>query len=489
MIEEKYITLGANESAEQVQLLARLANRHGLVTGATGTGKTVTLQVLAEGFSRLGISVFAADVKGDLSGLAAAGSEHPKISERVEKIGLSDFAFNPRPVVFWDLYGKSGHPVRATIGDLGPQLLSNLMELNETQEGVLQIAFKVAEVEKMPLVDLKDLKSLLSWIEDRKKEISNEYGNVSAASVGAIQRRLLVLEESGGNEFFGEPALSIEHLMQVDFSGNGVISLLDAKELMLNPRAYATFLLWLLTKLFSKLPEVGDQPLPKLVFFFDEAHLLFENAPKALVERIEQIVRLIRSKGVGVFFVSQHPRDINEDVLAQLGNRVQHALRGYTPKEKEAIKVAAKSFRQNPAIDAEEVITQLGVGEALVSVLDEKGIPSVVERVLISPPSSRIGPLKDEERAEKIARSPLNGVYANDVDRESAFEMIQEKRKIEKDLAEKAAIEMEAEKEMKAASKRQGPGEAFFKSILRSFGSQVGRRVAKGVLGTIMGKK
>jgi len=488
MEKQKHIVLGANSSLEQVHLLARFANRHGLITGATGTGKTVTLQVLAEGFSKLGVPVFAADVKGDLSGIAAAGSEHEKIYERIQKIGIEGFSFGARPTVFWDLYGKGGHPVRATIADLGPQLLSNLMELNETQEGVLQIAFKVAEDESMPLLDLKDIKSLLSWLNDNRADASKKYGNVSSGSVGAIQRRLLVLEEAGGDEFFGEPALSIEHLMQVDFSGNGVISLLDAKDLMLNPRAYATFLLWLLTSLFKTLPEVGDQPLPKLVFFFDEAHLLFEQAPKALVERIEQVVRLIRSKGVSVFFVSQHPRDIAEDVLAQLANRVQHALRGYTPKEKEAIKAAANSFRQNPDIDAVKAITELGVGEALVSVLDDEGTPTMVQQVLISPPSTRIGPLKADERTAIISRSPYKTTYEHDLDRESAHEMVEEKRKEQAVEAERLAKEKEEEKAAKRSSGRQGMGEAIMKSLARSFSSSMGRSIARNVLKGIFKK-
>lgn len=482
MKEQKKILLGANDASKKINLLASFANRHGLVTGATGTGKTVTLQVIAEGFSKLGVPVFAADVKGDLSGIAASGAEHEKITERIQKIGIKDFSFSARPTVFWDLYGKGGHPVRATIADLGPQLLSNLMELNETQEGVLQIAFKVAEDEKMLLLDLKDLRSLLMWLDDHRADISNKYGNVSSGSVGAIQRRLLVLDEAGGDEFFGEPALSIEHLMQVDFSGNGVISILDAKDLMLNPRAYATFLLWLLTTLFKRLPEVGDQPLPKLVFFFDEAHLLFEQAPKALVERIEQVVRLIRSKGVSIFFISQHPRDIAEDVLAQLANRVQHALRGYTPKEKESIKAAANSFRQNPEIDAIKAITELGVGEALVSVLDEEGTPSMVEKVLICPPSTRIGPISDEQRSTIINRSPYNSTYEHDLDRESAYEMLQKRQEEEKIEQAKLEKEKEEQKQSKRSSNRQGVGEAIIKSIARSFSSSVGRSLAKNIL-------
>lgn len=432
-MEEKFIVLGADKNSNQsVNLLGSMANRHGLVTGATGTGKTVTLQVLAEGFSRLGVSVFATDVKGDLSGIAAPATQSDKLKERIEKLKIDGFTPRACPVVFWDLYGKNGHQVRTSIEDIGALLLSHLLELNDTQAGVLQIAFKLAEDEKMPLLDLKDLKAVLSWMLEGAETIKSKYGNISSASIGAIQRRILVLSESGADNFFGEPALNIEHLMQTDFSGQGVISLLDAKQLMLNPRTYCSFLLWMLTRLFEKLPEIGDQSLPKLVFFFDEAHLLFDQAPKALLERVEQVVRLIRSKGVGIYFISQQPRDISATVLAQLGNRIQHALRGYTPDEKEAIKVAAKSFRQNPQIDTEKVITELNVGEALVSLLDEKGTPSVVSQVWIKPPESRIGAITDVERQERIAKSPLRANYEQTIDRESAYEILQKEKKQKK---------------------------------------------------------
>ncbi|MCU7811328.1 MAG: DUF853 domain-containing protein, partial [Candidatus Thiodiazotropha sp. (ex Notomyrtea botanica)] len=423
---DNHILLGGN-GERQITLNAGMANRHGLITGATGTGKTVTLQVLAESFSRLGVPVFTADVKGDLSGLAGSGKAHPKITERLEYIQIGEHAFEPSPVLFWDVFGKQGHSVRTTVSEMGPTLLANLLELNETQEGVLQIAFSLADDEGLLLLDLKDLRAMLNWVADNAKELEREYGRVSRPSVTAILRRLLVLEEAGGEIFFGEPAIRIEDLMQNDFSGRGVISLLDATTLYHSPRIYATFLLWLLSELMEELPERGDADLPRLVFFFDEAHLLFSKAPKALLEKITQVVRLIRSKGVGVFFITQYPNDVPDEVIGQLGNRIQHALRAFTPKDKKAVKAAAETFRPNPAFNTVEVIGNLGVGEALISTLDEKGVPSVVERTLMAPPSSQFGPVDEKERKRIIERSPLRSTYDQEVDRESAYELLKKR--------------------------------------------------------------
>lgn len=485
------IILGGNGN-QQVILDASMANRHGLITGATGTGKTVTLQVLAESFAKLGVPVFTADIKGDLSGLAGAGKSHPKVSERLDYIGIEDHAFSGNPVLFWDLYGEKGHPVRTTVSDMGPTLLSNLLELNETQEGILQIAFSVADDEGMLLLDMKDLRAMLNWVADNAQTLERDYGRVSRQSVSAILRRLLVMEEAGGDLFFGEPALRLEHLMQRDFSGRGVISLLDATRLYHSPRIYSTFLLWLLSELMEELPERGDADLPELVFFFDEAHLLFNNAPRALIEKIAQVVRLIRSKGVGVFFVTQYPNDVPEEVIGQLGNRIQHALRAFTPKDKKALKAAADSFRQNPAFDTAEVIGQLGVGEALVSTLDHKGIPSMVEKTLMSPPGSKFGPVDPKERDRLFAHSPIKGVYDEVIDRESAHEML-----LAREEARLADMEKQqsAEKQEKSASRagtrsnRQSVGEAFTKSIARSIGSSLGRSIIRGILGSIIGRK
>ena len=396
---------------------ARMTNRHGLIAGATGTGKTVTLQTLTEGFLRLGVPVFLADVKGDLSGLAKAGSAHPKISARIATIGLTDHAFQPNPVVFWDLYGEQGHPIRTTISEMGPLLLARLLDLNDTQEGVLQIVFRAADeglaTDGKPtlLLDFDDLRAMLAWAYDNSKELSGEYGNVSKASVGAIQRQLLSFESQGADNFFGEPALEIDDFLNCDEQGRGMVNILAADQLMRSPKLYATFLLWLLAELFESLPEVGDPEKPKLVFFFDEAHLLFDDAPKALEDTIERVVRLIRSKGVGVFFVTQNPIDIPEEVAGQLGNRVQHALRAFTPRDQRAIKAAAETFRINPDLDVEEAITELRVGEALVSTLDDDGAPTVVQRTLIKPPRSRLGPLTAKERAIIQSISPHDGKY------------------------------------------------------------------------------
>lgn len=478
---------------KQVHLVSAMANRHGMISGATGTGKTVTLQIFAESFSKIGVPTFMADVKGDLSGLAKPGKAHPKIDERVETIGIENYAFNPNPALFWDMFAKQGHPVRTTISEMGPLLLSSLFDLNDTQTGVLYSAFAIADDNGMLLLDLKDLRAMLHWMGENRKELSSEYGNISTASIGAIQRRLLVLDEQGAEHFFAEPALKIEDLMITDFSGRGVINIMDVTKLInQSPKLYATFLLWLLSELFEQLPEVGDADKPKLVLFFDEAHLLFDQAPKVLVEKIEQVVRLIRSKGVGVFFISQSPMDIPMDILGQLGARVQHALRAFTPKDKKAIKTVAETFRQNPELDTEQVITELGLGEALVSVLDEEGAPTPVERVLIRPPESRIGPLTDEERKEIIARSPMKGRYDETVDRESAFELLkkrsedaaQQKVAEEKRIAEEKAQAKAAKKS--TGRKRQGIGETLLKSVARTVGTQMGRKIVRGILGSIL---
>lgn len=497
------ILLGGTGS-KQVLLNAGMANRHGLITGATGTGKTVTLQVLAESFSRLGVPVFTADVKGDLSGLAGAGKPHPKIDERLQYIGIEGHGYEASPTVFWDVFGDKGHPVRTTVSEMGPTLLSNLLELNETQEGIMQVAFSVADDQGLLLLDLKDLRSMLNWVADNAAELERSYGRVSRASVTAILRRLLVLEEAGGEVFFGEPAIRVEHLMQCDFSGRGVISILDATTLYHSPRIYATFLLWLLSELMEELPERGDADRPRLVFFFDEAHLLFSNAPKALLEKITQVVRLIRSKGVGVFFVTQYPNDVPDEVIGQLGNRIQHALRAFTPRDRKALKAAAETFRENPAFDTEEVIGQLGVGEALISTLDAKGVPSMVERTLMAPPRSQFGPVDAKRRAELISRSPLNSAYEQTIDRESAYEMLQKR---EEELArqrqlaaEEEARIQEEQKRRKQDEKAQSPagrsggnrqsvGEALAKSIARTIGSTLGRQIVRGILGSITGRR
>ncbi|WP_081837398.1 helicase HerA-like C-terminal domain-containing protein [Xanthobacter sp. 91] len=422
--------LGRSEAAathaksKDEYLTLRLANRHGLVTGATGTGKTVTLQVLAEGFSRAGVPVFAADIKGDLSGVAAQGEAKDFLLKRAEEVGIT-YTPDSFPVIFWDMFGEQGHPVRATISEMGPLLLARLMGLNDTQEGVLNIVFRIADEQGLLLLDLKDLRAMLAHVSANAATLTATYGNVSAQSVGAIQRQLLVLENQGADKFFGEPALDIADIMRVDRSGYGTINILAADKLMGSPRLYACFLLWLLSELFERLPEVGDPDKPKLVFFFDEAHLLFNEAPKALLEKVEQVVRLIRSKGVGVYFVTQNPLDVPETVLAQLGNRVQHALRAFTPRDQKAVKAAAETFRPNPDLDTAKAIMELGKGEALVSMLEGNGIPSMVERTLIRPPSGRIGPLTPAERAAILAKSPVGHLYDTPVDRESAFEMLQ----------------------------------------------------------------
>ena len=412
------------QSKDPQVLLPQMANRHGLVAGATGTGKTVTLQVMAEAFSRVGVPVFAADIKGDLSGISQPGKDNPKIADRVKKLKLTDFSFEASPVTFWDVFGEEGHPVRTTVSEMGPLLFSRLLNLNDTQEGVLSLVFKIADESQLLLLDFKDLQAMLQHVGERAKDFQTQYGNISAASIGAIQRGLVTLEQQGGDKFFGEPSLNIDDLMQTDSNGHGVVNILAADKLIRSPRVYATLLLWLLSELFEKLPEVGDPEKPKLVFFFDEAHLLFADLPPVVADKVKQIVRLIRSKGVGVYFVTQNPIDIPEDVLGQLGNRVQHALRAFTPKDQKAVKAAAQTFRTNPEVDVEKVITELEVGEALVSFLDEKGTPGMVERAMIVPPHGQIGPITPEQRKQLMASSIVAGVYDTVVDRESAYERL-----------------------------------------------------------------
>lgn len=484
-------------------LLLNRANRHGIVAGATGTGKTVTLQILAEGFANEGVPVFCADVKGDLSGICVSGSPehklHPKLISRAEKIGFEDYGYNATPTVFWDVFGKKGHPVRTTISDMGPLLLSRLMDLSETQEGVLTVAFEYADDEGMLLLDLKDLRKLLNHMAEKevRTEISREYGNVATASIGAIQRRLLVLEREGAEAFFGEPALDLKDFMRTTRDGRGVVNVLDSTTLINSPRLYSTFLLWLLSQLFEDLPEVGDPEKPKMVFFFDEAHLLFNDAPRALLEKIEQVVRLIRSKGIGVFFVTQNPRDLPDSVLAQLGNRIQHALRAYTPAERKGVRAAAQSFRENPAFDAEEVITDLGVGEALVSTLDEKGAPGIVQRTLIRPPSSRLGPATEAEREAEMKNSPVLGLYDEAIDRESAYEILLKREEEAAAAAERLAKEEErAQRELEAKkarekkrsgtrrrSTRMTPTERAVNTATRTIARRVTDYVLRGILG------
>ena len=489
MADDQGIFIGGGDSAQTLNL--SYANRHGLIAGATGTGKTVTLQILAEGFSRAGVPVFLSDVKGDLSGLSQAGVAKPKLLERVEAIGMDGFEPVPTPVIFWDLFGKQGHPVRTTVSEMGPLLLARLLELNDVQEGILSIAFQVADDEGLPILDLKDLRSLLQFVADNRKELSTEYGNVSVQSVGAIQRRLLTLKQQGGNKFFGEPALDLNDFMRTAPDGRGYVSILAADKLMLTPQLYATFLLWLLSELFEELPEVGDPDKPKLVFFFDEAHLLFDNAPSALIQKIEQVVRLIRSKGVGVYFVTQSPLDVPDEVLGQLGNRVQHALRAFTPRDRKAVKAAAETFRANPKLDVATAITELGVGEALVSTLQDRGVPSVVERTLIRPPFSRMGPAKRAERQAVIAESPVAGLYDETIDRKSAHELLAKRAEKAANEQAKADERAKAERTSSRSSgssggrRRQSVAETMAKSVLRSAGRTIGRELVRGLLGSL----
>ncbi|MEM6309007.1 MAG: helicase HerA-like domain-containing protein [Pseudomonadota bacterium] len=492
-------------------LSLKYANRHGLIAGATGTGKTVTLQILAEGFSNAGVPVFLSDVKGDLSGLAKAGSPkgklHQPFMERNATIGFDDFAYDTFPVTFWDLFGDQGHPVRTTVSEMGPLLLARLLELTEAQEGILNIAFRLADEDGLPLLDLKDLQSLLVWVGQNAKDLALRYGNISAASVGAIQRRLLVLENQGGAGLFGEPALALADLMRTDVAtGKGAINVLASDKLMQAPGLYSTFLLWLLSELFEELPEVGDPDKPKLVFFFDEAHLLFDDAPKALVDKVEQVARLIRSKGVGVYFVTQNPADVPEDILGQLGNRVQHALRAFTAKDKKQLRMAAETYRPNPDFDTETAIMEVGVGEAVTSMLQKKGVPGIVERTLIRPPSSQLGPITKAERAAVLAASDLSGKYDAAIDRKSAYEIL--KARAEKLAAEAAAAE-EAEEEAEAREPRlrefnqarrykgervsrstsrrtrqtEGLGAAVASVVIKELKGTTGKRIVRGILG------
>src|SRR6056297_2205204 len=507
-MQDRIVIGGGGEGYATPQELAlKYANRHGLVAGATGTGKTVTLQILAEGLSAAGVPVFLSDVKGDLSGLAAAGSPqlklHQAFTDRAATIGLTDYRYAGFPVTFWDLLGEQGHPVRTTVAEMGPLLLSRLMDLTEAQEGVLNIAFRLSDEQGLPLLDLKDLQSLLVWVGENRSELALRYGNVSPASIGAIQRRLLVLENQGGAKMFGEPALELSDIMRLDPDGRGRISILAADRLMGSPRLYATFLLWLLSELFEELPEVGDPDKPRLVFFFDEAHLLFDDAPRALVEKVEQVARLIRSKGVGVYFVTQNPDDVPEDVLGQLGNRVQHALRAFTARDRKNLRLAAQTYRDNPAFSTEEAIREVGTGEAVTSMLEEKGAPGVVERTLIRPPSSQLGPITAAERDALVAASPIAGKYEATLDRDSAHEMLAGRAAeaaAEAEAAERAEEEAEAAlREYKTARRYTGErvgrstsrrgrtpdtlGGALTQAVVKELSGTTGRRLVRGILG------
>lgn len=509
MSDRIFIGGGGPSYKDPQSLLLKYANRHGLVAGATGTGKTVTLQIMAESFSAMGVPVFLADVKGDLSGLAKAGSEQFKLHEafvsRSETIGFSSYAYEAFPAVFWDLFGTQGHPIRTTVAEMGPLLISRLLELTEAQEGVLNIAFRVADEQGLPLLDLKDLQSLLVWVGENRESLSLRYGNLAVASVGAIQRRLLVLENQGGAEIFGEPALELKDIMATEPDGRGRINILASDRLMASPRLYATFLLWLLSELFEELPEVGDPDKPKLVFFFDEAHLLFDDAPKALVDKVEQVARLIRSKGVGVFFITQNPTDVPEDILGQLGNRVQHALRAFTARDRKALKLAAETYRDNPDFDTADTIREVGVGEAVTSFLERKGVPGMAQRTLIRPPSSQLGPISPEERAAFLKSSPLAGKYDTATDRASAYEMLKQRAEQaaqEAELAERAEEEAEtAEREYRAGRRYSGNrvgrstsrrtrkdeswGEAIGGVVMKELKGTTGRRIVRGIFGTL----
>jgi hypothetical protein len=487
-----------------------MGNRHGLITGATGTGKTVTLQSIAQKFSSIGVPVFMADVKGDLSGMAKAGAATPKVAERLALLQITDFPFAACPVTFWDTFAAAGHPVRATVSDMGPLLFGRILNLNETQQGVLTLIYRIADDNGMLLLDLKDLRTMVQFVGENARQFTTEYGNVSAASVGAIQRGLLQLEEQGGDQLFGEPMLDIADLLQTDSNGRGVVNILAADRLMNSPKLYSTLLLWMLAELFENLPEVGDLEKPKMVFFFDEAHLLFNEAPKALLEKIEQVVRLIRSKGIGVFFVTQNPIDVPDTVLAQLGNRVQHALRAFTPRDQKAVKSTAETMRPNPAFDIEKVITELGVGEALISFLDEKGRPSVTERAFVIPPASQIGPITPAEREAVIRGSLIYGHYEKAVDRESAFEALKQRaaqKTVQATAATATAQPATQEssgsgtggfiKDILGSMVGRGPRtrrsdtivESMAKSAARSIGTQLGRQILRGVLGSIAGSR
>ena len=512
---------------QDVVLHSKFANRHGLIAGATGTGKTVTLKVLAESFSRLGVPVFLADAKGDVSSLAQAGASNPKFDERIKSLGIDSIPFAASPVVFWDLFAEQGHPIRTTITEIGPLLLARMLNLNDTQEGVLSAVFRIADDQGMLLIDFKDLKAMIGYVSEHAAEFKAEYGNLSPASLGAIQRNLLALADQGGDQFFGEPSLNILDFIQTDSNGHGYINILAADKLMNTPKLYATFLLWMLSELFEQLPEVGDMDKPKLVFFFDEAHLLFDNASAALQEKIEQVVRLIRSKGVGIYFVTQNPLDLPESVLGQLGNRVQHALRAFTPKDQKPVKTAADAFRANPEFKVEQAITELAVGEALISCLDEQGTPQVVERAWVMPPYSSFSPISPEQRQTLISQSIVAGIYEKSLDRESAFELLQnkvverqqqavqieqekqqtkeqealakQKAKEAETLAKQQAREQEriakeqqkeAEREAKQREKLiQDTVGTFAKSAARSLGGSTGQKIVRGLLGSLFGRK
>ena len=515
------------DTTQDIVLHSQFANRHGLIAGATGTGKTVTLKVLAESFSRLGVPVFLADAKGDVSSLAKAGVSSPKFGERLKTLNIESEPFAASPVMFWDLFGQQGHPIRTTISEIGPLLLAQMLNLNDTQEGVLSAVFRVADDQGLLLIDFKDLKAMLTYVSENAAELKAEYGNLSPASLGAIQRNLLALGDQGGEQFFGEPSLNILDFIQTDSNGQGYINILAADKLMNTPKLYATFLLWMLSELFEQLPEVGDMDKPKLVFFFDEAHLLFENASPALQQKIEQVVRLIRSKGVGIYFITQNPLDLPESVLGQLGNRVQHALRAFTPKDQKAVKTAADTFRANPEFKVEQAITELAVGEALISCLDEQGTPQIVERAWVMPPYSSFTPITPEERQVIIGQSIVSGVYDQAVDRDSAYEMLQQKveqRQQQAAAAEQAKIEAketevrakQEAKEAEALAKQQAREQerlareqqkeaeriakqrekltqdivgTFAKSAARSLGGSTGQKIVRGLLGSLFGKK
>lgn len=490
-VEQASILIGANSSAPDKRsgLFLNMANRHGLVAGATGTGKTVTLQVLAEGFSRAGVPVFLTDVKGDLSGVCQASREEDFLLKRAKEVGAVPFVPAAFPTIFWDLYGQNGHPVRTTVSEMGPLLLSRLLDLNDVQQGVLDIAFRVADDEGLLVLDLKDFRALLTYLLDHADDVARSYGNVAAASVSAIQRGLLRLEEQGADQFFGEPALHLQDLMRISSDGRGFINVFSAVKLMQSPRLYATFLLWLLSELFEDLPEVGDLPKPKLVFFFDEAHLLFKDMPTALFEKIEQVVRLVRSKGVGIYFVTQSPGDIPESILAQLGNKLQHALRAYTPSQQTDVRAVVSGFRPNPDLKIDEVIQSLKVGEVLLSVLDESGIPKMVERVLVAPPTSALGPADRAVVETVLENSPVKDLYQTPLDRDSAYERLTRKSGKRARAEEKDEAEASGEKPRKetSSSNRQGIGESLVKSVIRAAGSQVGRQVASALIRGLMG--
>ena len=493
----------AKNNLQELHLLPQMANRHGLITGATGTGKTVTLQTLAEAFSRIGVPVFLSDIKGDLSGLSKAGGGNAKVTARVELLKLENFSHRPFPVTFWDVFGKMGHPLRATVSDMGPLLLGRMLNLNEVQQGVMSLVFKIADDNGLLLLDLKDLRAMVQSVGDKAADFTTEYGNISTASIGAIQRGLLQIETQGGESLFGEPMLNIADLMQTDRNGYGMINILAADQLMTSPKVYSTMLLWLLSELFENLPEAGDLDKPRLVFFFDEAHLLFSDAPAALLDKIEQVVRLIRSKGVGVYFITQNPADVPDKVLGQLGNRVQHALRAFSPRDQKAVKAAAETMRDNPALDETAAITELGVGEALVSLLDEHGRPGIVERALIVPPQAQVGPITEAERQAIIQSSLLAGHYEKAVDRESAYEILKGRANEKQAQAAASKIPQASASSSSgdgggilggifgniggASSRREGVGEAFAKSAARAIGSTVGRQIIRGVLGSLLG--